>query len=94
MSRWLPRVIIIIIVIIIVIVIIDHVSSMRPNRFGIRLEINLQVSDVCVSAKLNVAADVDVEKPDEKSIMTYVSQFMEKYTEMEMVHLTTVSQVS
>lgn len=47
----------------------------------------------CYNLYLNNAADVDVDKPDEKSIMTYVSQFMEKYTEMEMVRLTTISQV-
>jgi hypothetical protein len=34
--------------------------------------------------------DVDVEKPDEKSIMTYVAQFMEKYSELETVRLTIV----
>lgn len=47
-----------------------------------RLETAFDVAEAKLGiAKLLDAEDVDVPKPDEKSIMTYVAQFLHKYPE-------------
>lgn len=47
-----------------------------------RLEVAFDVAESKLGiARLLDAEDVDVEKPDEKSIMTYVAQFLHKYPE-------------
>lgn len=47
-----------------------------------RLEAAFDVAESKLGiARLLDAEDVDVEKPDEKSIMTYVAQFLHKYPE-------------
>lgn len=47
-----------------------------------RLETAFDVAEAKLGiARLLDAEDVDVEKPDEKSIMTYVAQFLHKYPE-------------
>jgi len=47
-----------------------------------RLETAFDVAESKLGiAKLLDAEDVDVPKPDEKSIMTYVAQFLHKYPE-------------
>lgn len=45
----------------------EHAFDVAENALGI--------------ARLLDAEDVDVDKPDERSIMTYVAQFLHKYPE-------------
>ena len=55
-------------------------KTTNTNRH--RLETAFDVAETKLGiAKLLDAEDVDVEKPDEKSIMTYVAQFLHKYPE-------------
>lgn len=52
------------------------------NCVCFRLEVAFDVAESKLGiARLLDAEDVDVEKPDEKSIMTYVAQFLHKYPE-------------
>lgn len=53
---------------------LEHAFDVAENALGI--------------ARLLDAEDVDVDKPDERSIMTYVAQFLHKYPEPK-VSLTT-----
>lgn len=51
-----------------------------------RLETAFDVAESKLGiAKLLDAEDVDVPKPDEKSIMTYVAQFLHKYPEPKVI---------
>lgn len=53
-----------------------------------RLEVAFDVAESKLGiARLLDAEDVDVDKPDEKSIMTYVAQFLHKYPEPKVRHL-------
>ena len=38
---------------------------------------------VCEAANVAECADVDVDKPDERSIMTYVAKFLEKFPDSD-----------
>lgn len=55
---------------------------MREASNRARLETAFQVAEVELGiARLLDPEDVDVPQPDEKSIMTYVAQFLHKYPE-------------
>lgn len=55
---------------------------MKKSTNRHRLETAFDVAESKLGiAKLLDAEDVDVPKPDEKSIMTYVAQFLHKYPE-------------
>lgn len=55
---------------------------MKKTNNRHRLETAFDVAESKLGiAKLLDAEDVDVPKPDEKSIMTYVAQFLHKYPE-------------
>ena len=50
------------------------------NRDRLELAFKLAERHLGVACLLD-AEDVDVDKPDEKSVMTYVAQFLNKYPE-------------
>ena len=55
---------------------------MRGVSSKVRLETAFLVADTELGiARLLDPEDVDVERPDEKSIMTYVAQFLHRYPE-------------
>lgn len=59
-----------------------NLAELRKTNNRYRLETAFNVAeDKLGIAKLLDAEDVDVAKPDEKSIMTYVAQFLHKYPE-------------
>lgn len=51
-----------------------------PNRQRLNMAFDVAENKLGI-ARLLDAEDVDVDKPDEKSIMTYVAQFLHKYPE-------------
>ncbi|KAL5279677.1 hypothetical protein ACFFRR_003964 [Megaselia abdita] len=61
---------------------IVNIAEMKKATNRQRLETAFDVAEAKLGiAKLLDAEDVDVPKPDEKSIMTYVAQFLHKYPE-------------
>lgn len=57
-------------------------AELKKTNNRQRLETAFDVAESKLGiAKLLDAEDVDVPKPDEKSIMTYVAQFLHKYPE-------------
>lgn len=59
-----------------------NLAEMKKASNKQRLEVAFDVAESKLGiARLLDAEDVDVEKPDEKSIMTYVAQFLHKYPE-------------
>lgn len=59
-----------------------NMAAMREASNRARLETAFQVAEVELGiARLLDPEDVDVPQPDEKSIMTYVAQFLHKYPE-------------
>lgn len=59
-----------------------NLAELRKTSNRVRLETAFDVAETKLGiARLLDAEDVDVEKPDEKSIMTYVAQFLQKYPE-------------
>lgn len=72
-----------------------NLAEMKKASNKQRLETAFDVAETKLGiARLLDAEDVDVEKPDEKSIMTYVAQFLHKYPEPKvslMVHTENVT---
>lgn len=63
-----------------------NLEQMRAASNRQRLETAFDVAENQLGiARLLDAEDVDVDKPDEKSIMTYVAQFLHKYPEPKVV---------
>lgn len=59
-----------------------NIAAMREASNRARLETAFQVAEIELGiARLLDPEDVDVPQPDEKSIMTYVAQFLHKYPE-------------
>lgn len=59
-----------------------NLAELRAATNRIRLETAFQVAETELGiARLLDPEDVDVPQPDEKSIMTYVAQFLHKYPE-------------
>lgn len=59
-----------------------NLAELKKTSNRQRLETAFDVAESKLGiAKLLDAEDVDVPKPDEKSIMTYVAQFLHKYPE-------------
>lgn len=59
-----------------------NITAMREASNKSRLETAFQVAETELGiARLLDPEDVDVPRPDEKSIMTYVAQFLHKYPE-------------
>lgn len=52
------------------------------NRLRLDTAFNVAESELGI-ARLLDAEDVDVNSPDEKSIMTYVAQFLHKYPDVK-----------
>lgn len=65
-----------------------NLAELKKESNKTRLETAFDVAE----AKLGIARlldpeDVDVDKPDEKSIMTYVAQFLQKYPEPKVIYI-------
>lgn len=59
-----------------------NLAAMKRASNKQRLETAFSVAESELGiARLLDAEDVDVDKPDERSIMTYVAQFLHKYPE-------------
>lgn len=58
----------------------DMRKASTSNKQRLETAFNVAENNLGI-ARLLDAEDVDVEKPDEKSIMTYVAQFLHKYPE-------------
>lgn len=59
-----------------------NIAAMREASNKTRLETAFQIAEIELGiARLLDPEDVDVPRPDEKSIMTYVAQFLHKYPE-------------
>lgn len=59
-----------------------NLAEMKRKTNRQRLEHAFDVAETALGiARLLDAEDVDVDKPDERSIMTYVAQFLHKYPE-------------
>ncbi|GAB0095245.1 nesprin-1 [Sergentomyia squamirostris] len=73
-----------------------NIAEMRKETNRTRLNTAFDVAEAKLGiARILDAEDVDVEKPDEKSIMTYVAQFLHKYPEprkQSAGHETTIQQ--
>ncbi|XP_055711373.1 muscle-specific protein 300 kDa isoform X7 [Phlebotomus papatasi] len=73
-----------------------NIAEMRKESNKTRLNTAFDVAEAKLGiARILDAEDVDVEKPDEKSIMTYVAQFLHKYPEprkQSAGHETTIQQ--
>ncbi|XP_055599835.1 muscle-specific protein 300 kDa-like [Uranotaenia lowii] len=61
------------------------------NRYRLDTAFNVAESELGI-ARLLDAEDVDVESPDEKSVMTYVAQFLHKYPDVKNINSKTESQ--
>lgn len=65
-----------------------NLAEMKRKTNRQRLEHAFEVAESKLGiAKLLDAEDVDVDKPDERSIMTYVAQFLHKYPEPKVNYL-------
>lgn len=63
-----------------------NLAELRKASNRQRLEAAFDVAETKLGiARLLDAEDVDVDKPDEKSIMTYVAQFLHKYPEPKVI---------
>ena len=58
----------------------DSSSSNKTNKERLQYAFDTAEKELGI-AKLLDPEDVDVENPDEKSIMTYVAQFLHKYAD-------------
>lgn len=56
----------------------------KTNRQRLEHAFDVAESELGI-ARLLDAEDVDVDKPDERSIMTYVAQFLHKYPEPKVI---------
>ena len=64
-----------------------NLAEMKRKTNRQRLEHAFDVAETELGiAKLLDAEDVDVDKPDERSIMTYVAQFLHKYPEPKVIN--------
>lgn len=61
-----------------------NIAEMKKynNRYRLDTAFNVAESELGI-ARLLDAEDVDVNSPDEKSIMTYVAQFLHKYPDVK-----------
>lgn len=72
-----------------------NLAELRKVSNRSRLETAFDVAETKLGiARLLDAEDVDVDKPDEKSIMTYVAQFLHKYPEPKVCHNPTHPSIS
>lgn len=63
-----------------------NLADLKKTSNRQRLETAFDVAESKLGiAKILDAEDVDVPKPDEKSIMTYVAQFLHKYPEPKVI---------
>ncbi|EDS41493.1 calmin [Culex quinquefasciatus] len=62
----------------------DEILKMKKynNRYRLDTAFNIAEAELGI-ARLLDAEDVDVGSPDEKSIMTYVAQFLHKYPDVK-----------
>lgn len=66
-----------------------NLAAMKRASNKQRLETAFSVAENELGiARLLDAEDVDVDRPDERSIMTYVAQFLHKYPEPKVIHIT------